>query len=306
MSPHDETETTPWEQLAEVGRYPSLDQAHEHGLVVLAMRQPCWVSESVPPGQYSLHADPAAVAEITREIEAYENEREVPKSAPDPLAGAFRYPAGWSVYGCWATCLVLVFLLQGANPVLVERGASSSLGLIGKGEWWRPFTALFLHADLSHLLGNLLSGLFFGTLAARMIGAWRAWLLILLSGAVGNLVTSALAWPDPFRSIGASTAVFGALGILSGLGFLTMLRDRGGLPWARIAAPLIAGVILLGWLGGGGGEAAAGGGGQTDVMGHMAGFAAGLVAGLCVGWFTPATAGGWTAGNAKAEHDGPT
>ncbi len=52
------------EHLAEVGKYPTLEQAHEHGLVILAMREPCLVTESETPGQYSLQAEPDAAPQI--------------------------------------------------------------------------------------------------------------------------------------------------------------------------------------------------------------------------------------------------
>ena len=289
-----ETETA---DLTEVGRYPTLDAAHEHGLVVLAMSQPCMISDTETPGQYALHAEPAAAPEIVQEIQAYENERELPRSAVVPESEIFRHSAGWSVYGIWMLALIACFVLQTNDPSLVERGASSSTGLIGRGEWWRPFTGLFFHGDAPHLIGNLLSGLFFGTLVSRSIGPWRGWALILACGTLGNTLTSAITWPDSFTSIGASTAVFGALGILAGLGFSATLRQRVSLPWARVAAPVLAGIILVGWLGGGSEN------GNTDVLGHVFGFASGLCAGSVIGALTPATAGASTAGSAKAAHD---
>ncbi len=196
--------------------------------------------------------------------------------------------------------MIIAFLYQETSPWLVDRASSSSIGLIENHEWWRPFTALFLHADPPHLIGNLLSGMFFGTLVARSIGPLRGWALILASGTVGNLITSAVAWPDAFVSIGASTAVFGALGILSGLGFISLRRNRVRMPWIRIAAPVLAGIVILGWLGGGTP------GGNTDVLGHIFGFGSGLAAGLVVEHLSPATADAWTAGSATAERDART
>ncbi len=272
---NDNSEVQP-EELREVGRYSSLDQAHEHGLVILAMRKSCMISDAETPGEYTLHGDSAAAAEITREILAYENEQQVPPPAASLASETFRHSAGWGVYGIWVLVLVTCYSMQIKDPSLVERGASSSIGLIGEGEWWRPFTALFLHGDAAHLIGNLLSGLFFGTLVARSIGAWRAWGFILVCGTIGNVLTSALTWPESFTSIGASTAVFGALGILAGFGFAATLRQRISLPWARTAAPVMAGIILLGWLGGGAE------GGNTDVLGHVFGFSSGLVAGCLI------------------------
>lgn len=277
MSDTDENAPTEWDNLAEVGKYPTLDLAHEHALVVLAMRQPCWVVAAEESAGYSLHAEPGAAPSVSRELHEYGKEREVLRVPPAAPREIFRFPAGWGVYGVWALALILSFLFQNRFPWLTEQASSSSVGLIGQHEWWRPFTALFLHGDVSHLAGNLLSGLIFGTLVARSIGPLRGWALILASGVAGNTLTSWVAWPESFVSIGASTAVFGALGILSGLGFSRMLRDRLSLPWAKTAAPVLAGIILLGWLGGG----APGGG--TDVLGHVFGFGSGLGAGMAVG-----------------------
>lgn len=282
------------ENLAEVGKYPTLEQAHEHGLVILAMREPCLIAETETPGHYSLQAEPAAAPQIASELNAYESEKTIFRPAP-PERELFRFSAGWEVYGIWMLALIGCFLWQQGHPSFAEHAASSSIGLIGHGEWWRPFTALFLHADVPHLIGNLFSGLFFGTLVARSIGPWRGWALILACGTLGNALTSALTWPENFTSIGASTAVFGALGILSGLGFSAMLRSRLHLPWARIAAPVLAGIILLGWLGGGSGSV------NTDVLGHVFGFGSGLTAGIVLGTLSRATADASTAGTETEE-----
>ena len=277
MNEHrDETSPLDEEELREVGEYSSLDQAHEHGLVVLAMSQPCLIAPSETPGNYTLYAEPIAAPHVVKELEEYENEKEPPARPESNEPEWFRHRAGYEVYLLWVLALVSCFAWQNQDPTLVERAASSSTGLWNHHQWWRPFTALFLHADAPHLVGNLLSGLFFGTLVARSVGPWRGWALILTCGTIGNLLTSAITWPEPFTSIGASTAVFGALGILSGLGFMSMLRLRARLPWARIAAPVLAGIVLLGWLGGGQPS------GNTDVLGHVFGFASGLAAGALI------------------------
>jgi membrane associated rhomboid family serine protease len=176
-------------------------------------------------------------------------------------------------YIVWAAVLLLVFRQQSQVPSLADRYASSSIGLIADGEWWRPFTALFLHGDGGHIFGNLASGAVFGMLVSKSIGPWKGWALILLAGTVGNAITSAVTYPEPFRSLGASTAVFGALGILSGIGLVENFREELRMPWMRVLAPLLAGLVLLGWLGGA--EPGAG----VDVFGHVFGFSAGVLLG---------------------------
>jgi membrane associated rhomboid family serine protease len=283
MNPPPEPDPIPADEpgapddLAEVGRYADPAEAHEHGLVILAMREPYWLMPADQPGRYSLRAESAAAAGINREIEAYEEEKSTdhPPAADGP--SPFLHSPAWTLCSLWAAVLLCFFAWQHADPTLIGRAASSSAGLIGQGEFWRPFTALFLHSDAPHLVGNLMSGMIFGTLLSRILGGWRAWGLILACGTIGNAITSIVAWPREFLSIGASTAVFAALGILCGLGFATMLTAGTRLPWAKTTAPVVAGIILLGWLGGGSEQS------NTDVLGHVFGFSTGLVAGTACG-----------------------
>lgn len=269
------------EDLAEVGRYANSAEAHEHGLVILAMREPYWLMPADEAGRYPLLAEADAACGISREIAAYEEEKSTAPATRSETGEVFRHSPGWSLCALWAAVLIAVFAWQTVDPGLVKHAASSSTALIEKKQLWRPFTALFLHADVPHLVGNLVSGTIFGTLLSRLIGGWRAWLGILVCGTLGNTIVSTMAWPQAFASIGASTAVFGALGILCGLGFAALLCVRSRLPWARTTAPVVAGIILLGWLGGGGVET------NTDVLGHVCGFACGLLAGTAGGFVSP-------------------
>ena len=265
------------EDWVQVGHYPTLQDAYDHGLVILAMGEACRVTEAATPGEFNLQAEALPAAKISAELDAYGQEMALPVAWP-PVAGEWtRHSPGWGFCAVWMIALIAVFYWQDQDSALAEKAASSSVGLIGRGEWWRPFTALFLHADVGHLVGNLLSGLVFGTLVSRMIGPLPGWALILGCGTLGNIITSRLTYPEAFTSIGASSAVFAALGILSGLGVAETLRDRARLPWVRISAPFLAGLILLGWLGGGGH------GTNTDVLGHIFGFSSGLVAGVATG-----------------------
>src|SRR3546814_12398416 len=54
--------------------------------------------------------------------------------------------------------------------------------------WLRLLTALFLHADWAHLLGNLVFLLIFGLPAERVMGPWRFLLLFLFGGCLANFV----------------------------------------------------------------------------------------------------------------------
>lgn len=265
------------EEWVKVGHYPNLREAYDHGLVILAMGEACRVEEAEAPGEYDLQAEVHPSGKIHHELEAYGRELSARKAMPVVQRESRSYPAGVWVTALWMLALVAVFLQQGQDPSLTSRGASSAVGLLRDGEWWRPFTALFLHADLSHLAGNLAGGAAFGTLVSRTIGPLKAWPLILACGTLGNVITARIVYPESFLSIGASTAVFAALGILSGLGLAETFRERSTLPWMRVAAPVLAGVVLLGWLGSGTP------GSNTDVLGHVCGFGTGLVGGITIG-----------------------
>jgi len=155
--------------------------------------------------------------------------------------------------------------LPGHGPVdFHDLGAALGSAILG-GEWWRLVTALTLHADFVHLLGNLAIGGIVIIPLCHEFGAGLAWSLILFSGALGNLANTLARSPD-HSSFGASTAVFGAIGILSAV---SALRRR--LSW-RLFVPVAAGLALLALLGSGGR--------QTDLGAHLFGFASGLLLGL--------------------------
>ncbi|MEX1116381.1 MAG: rhomboid family intramembrane serine protease [Akkermansiaceae bacterium] len=279
MEEHDDHPLIPLDDLVVVGHYPNLREAHDHGLVILAMGEAYWVSVGGDGGEYHLHAEPHSAPGILHELQIYAGEQDDARrvrSRPEPV-DAFHFSAGWEVLVLWVASLLVVFYQQMQDPSLTGRAASSSIGLIARHEWWRPFTALFLHSDAGHLAGNLVSGVVFGALVSRSLGPLRAWCLILACGTMGNILTSLLSYPEPFLSIGASTAVFGALGILTGLGFAISIRQQSGRSWVKVAAPVMAGLVLLGWLGGGTGST------NTDVLGHAFGFGSGLISGMIVG-----------------------
>lgn len=268
-----EPETNEDEEWVDIATYPTLDDAYDHALVALAMGETIRIEHSHQPGEFDLLAEPEAAPKISEELREYVSEseaRELPKIIPSNWA---KHPAGLPYILVWAASLLTVFYFQIQNPSLSDRFASSSIGLVERGEWWRPFTALFFHGDGPHIFGNLATGTVFGILVSKSTGPLKAWLMILLSGTIGNAITSFVTYPEPFTSLGASTAVFGALGILSGIGLVENFREEVRMPWVRVLAPLLAGTIILGWLGG----AAPGAG--VDVFGHVFGFCAGVVTG---------------------------
>jgi membrane associated rhomboid family serine protease len=137
-----------------------------------------------------------------------------------------------------------------------------------EGDLWRCVTALCLHADLGHVVANALFGGLFLAAACSGFGAGLALALTLLAGSIGNLANAVFQGPG-HASVGASTAVFAAVGLLAGRGLAQRLR-RGG-HRLRIWVPIAAGLALIAMLGTGA---------RTDVWAHLFGFVAGCLLGV--------------------------
>ena len=142
--------------------------------------------------------------------------------------------------------------------------------LVTEGEWWRSITALTLHADFGHIAGNSLFGVLFGSLLARQMGSGVSWLLILIAAASANTI-NAFSQGDAFRSLGASTATFAALGLLAAIVWRRGYFRKSG-DWKRSFAPVFAGICLVAFTGIGDGN--------TDVAAHLFGFGCGIALGL--------------------------
>ena len=240
----------------------------------------------------TLYTAPEELAWAEAEIRAYEAENRLwpPRRAPQPAAPG---NTGRTFAVLVALGLFHDLTFQPPGRVLGiavdwrEIGAMHA-GKVLRGEWWRAVTALTLHADGLHLAGNLLLGGILLAQLGRQMGVGLASLLVLGAGTLGNL-TNAAVREAGHRSIGASTAVFGALGVLvARSAWDTPRRD-----WRRWVTPLGAGAGLIAFTGVGGE--------RTDYLAHLLGFAWGLAVGALTQWPWPvARLRGWKAAAAGA------
>ena len=200
-----------------------------------------------------------------------ENQRQ---NAPPPYIHTFE--RGWVGVLVFLAILWLLPNLEAASLFGWDwrQAGLMQAGLVQEGQWWRTFTALTLHGDLGHIVGNSAFAAVFGIFVGRHLGAGFGWLLVLLSGALGNYA-NALMQPSAFASLGASTANFAALGLTGA--FMWRRRRAGNVAWRQSFAPLFAAVALLAYTGVGGE--------RTDVMAHCTGFAAGVGSGLLASTF---------------------
>ncbi len=237
----------------------------EQALVLNALGIPHMIADG--PRNAALLLVPAEHADTAREqlrLYAIENRRRIPSAALKLHGLGLPGVAGYAIV------LVGAFLVQGRVAFGVDWLGAGSLdgAAVRNGEWWRVLTALTLHADGGHLIANLLFGALFGAFAGQFLGSGVAWAAILVAAGAGNALDLFLL-PPSHRAIGASTAVFTALGLIAALMWRAEARSMSS--WARRFAPLIGAVVLLAYIGTG--DA------QTDAVAHLTGFIAGLFMG---------------------------
>ncbi|MDH5721669.1 MAG: rhomboid family intramembrane serine protease [Spirochaetia bacterium] len=152
-------------------------------------------------------------------------------------------------------------------------GAAHSQKIIS-GEILRTVSALTLHGDMKHLFGNITAIIAFAPLLSRETGSGWGWILILFSGILGNYFNALFHYSlnhQPHLSIGASTSIFGILGILASI------RIRSG--WQTdnkfreaFLVPIFALLALLAIMGISGQN--------TDIFAHLFGMISGVLLGI--------------------------
>ena len=154
---------------------------------------------------------------------------------------------------------------------------------VANGEWWRLFTATFLHVNALHLAFNMLALALVGPVVERLVGT-RAFLTFYLAAGLVGAATSL--WVHPFTtSVGASGSIIGLYGVLLAMTF----ERRGATPVTldeqapfvsrlllhghlQSAVSLIASTLLFGWFDP-----------RADNAAHVGGFLAGCLFGWAGG-----------------------
>jgi len=167
----------------------------------------------------------------------------------------------------WFLLLAVIFLVgQAQYPVLTQAGMMDRQA-VWAGQWWRLFTAVTLHRDLTHLISNLTAGVLLLGLAMGSFGSGLGLLAAYVAGVGGN-VACLLLYSGRHPSLGASGMIFGALGLLAGQ---TTGLLRAGIPGKQLAVRgLLSGFLLL---------VLFGLNPESDVIAHTGGFLAGVLLG---------------------------
>lgn len=260
-------------EAVEVYRSRSRAATRENALVLAAMG----IEHVLLPAEDGFHLLLVSAGDAGRaqdQLLKYARENRFPAREPRP---PYRLVDSVIATMIAAALLVIIYAWSQQHAFFqdwLSRGAIQ-VGRMADGEWWRAVTALGLHADLGHLLSNLLFGSIFGVVLTQSIGPGLGWLCILVAGVAGNALNAAV-HPAYHTAVGASTAVFAAVGLLSGLTWKRRLRWRRGL---RRWSPVAGGLMLLAYLGLSGE--------RTDIGAHVAGFLTGGALGVVLAYAYP-------------------
>ena len=100
----------------------------------------------------------------------------------------------------------LLFWLDSQNQLYVEYFAFSTTNLLN-GRIWTLVTALFIHADILHLAGNMIFLYVFGNTLEKEVGAGKT-LPAFFVGGILSFVLGVFFYAPSDYLIGASAAIF--------------------------------------------------------------------------------------------------
>ena len=258
----------------------------EWELVLLAQG----LSPSVHPnaGGFVLSVPEAEADSARAALSAYDDENAVKGADRHEPASSARLLAGGTVSGIFILGMFCVTTVWLPTVSWIERGGADADRIL-RGELWRTVTSLSLHADFGHAVSNAVAAALFFGMVSSLLGLGLGCALVLLAGAGGNLANAFL-HGSPYVAIGASTAVFGAVGVIGGLSMAKHRRSAssGRRAWLSFAAAL----ALLAMLGTSGT--------RVDVWAHLCGLLVGGALGIVVVYIAPRPPGSriqWACGS---------
>ncbi len=216
---------------------------------------------------FELFVPPDQAEKAQAELENYFQENHNWPSilpAKDDFSPSF-YPPSLLLMGV----LFLFFTVTGPwqnKSIWFVGGSGNTEAILERWEWWRLVTALSLHADLTHVLGNCFLGFilihFFFKMTGNGLGAFS----LLFSAVNGNFINVLIKGPG-YSFVGFSTANFGLIGMLAMLSYFEKRKYRP----IHFLMPIMAALAFLAMLGSSGE--------RTDLGAHFFGLLCGLVCG---------------------------
>ena len=169
----------------------------------------------------------------------------------------------------WVLLNILFFWWSEVRAGLRTAGMMDGAA-VARGQWWRLFTATWLHANIAHLATNMVFGFLFLGLVMGRYGPGVGLLAAYLAGVGGNFVAWRIHHGENYLSLGASGVVTGSLGLLA-VQSVALLRRPNVNTFRLFTAAIIGAVLLFVYLGVSP---------ESDVVAHFGGFVTGLILGL--------------------------
>ena len=246
----------------------SQKQALDWSLVLVSQDIGCRIVAPVADGDWGLEIARTDLARSIESLRLYKSENRGWHWRQEMPWPGLTFHWGGAVFGFF---LLLVHAASDlALPALRPAGVMDSQ-LFRAGEWWRAVTAVTLHGDTGHLVSNLSTGVLLLGLAMARFGAGAGLLAALLAGVAGNLLGFWL-YPTPFRGLGASGMILGALGLLIFPSAHTVVNGWPAVK--RLLGGALAGVMLF---------LLFGSNPNADWVAHLGGFVAGCALGAALG-----------------------
>jgi len=147
---------------------------------------------------------------------------------------------GSSPIAAWLLIVInlVLFVVRVINPDIIY-----NLGLWQYGFWDRPWTlvtSMFIHANVWHILANMVTLYFFGSYLNRLLGTTKFLIVYFAGGIMGSILYLLLPPSPTIIAIGASGAIF-ALG-----GTLAVMRPKLRVIVFPIPAPLPLWIAIMG------------------------------------------------------------
>ena len=123
---------------------------------------------------------------------------------------------------------ITVFIAGQLSPSLDEyfyyNGVLHGHSVIMKGELYRLFTSIFLHADAMHIVMNMLSLYIVGTMVEKLFSKSAYLGIYFVSALFGSFASIYMHLGG--QAVGASGAIFGLFGALAGFAFVHRITMR--------------------------------------------------------------------------------
>lgn len=162
---------------------------------------------------------------------------------------------------------IFIYILSILNYSWVINTFANYYANLQKGELWRLVTSTFVHADIFHILFNMMALMEIGPLVEKYYGKSKFLTIYLGSGILGSLFSAVC---SNYVGVGASGAIFGLFGAMVFFGYkyratLDGFLRSGVIP--ILIANLIIGIIIP----------------EIDVIAHLGGLLGGVLLSYTLG-----------------------